>query len=106
MLQEQLTTDSPDLLLHLRFVMHRVRHCLLLANLYEVARDTGLSYSGLARIRAGGVMSLPTLETLAYYFSPKPEPKQLDVSKLTRLPVDSLNTPLPPPSFDPAPWNL
>lgn len=93
---EQLTTESPDLALHLGFVLNRVRHNLLGANLYEVARDTGLSYSGLARIRAGGVMSVPTLETLAYYYSPKPEPKELDISKLTRC--------SPPPSFDPAPW--
>ena len=87
---------QPDLLLHLRYVLHRIRQFLLLANLTEVANDTGISYSNLFRLRSGGAPSLPTLELLAYYFGPKPLPKEIDVSKLTRC--------SPPPNCKPTPW--
>lgn len=88
--------NRPDLLLHLQFVLHEVQTRLQGLNLYEVARDTGISYSNLCRLRSGGVPSLPTLELLAYHFGPKPEPKPIDESKLTRC--------SPPPNCEPAPW--
>jgi hypothetical protein len=102
MATQQLAPTAPDLIFHLQYVVNRVRHNLLTANLHEVANDTGISYSNVCRIRAGGVPSLPTLEMLAYYFSPKPTPKPLDPEKLKKLPFDIHEKPLPP--IDEAPW--
>lgn len=76
MATEQL--DKPDLILYLQFVRKKIQDNLSIADLHKLAIETGISYSNLSRIRAGGIPSIGTLETLAYHFSPKPIPRSIE----------------------------
>ncbi|ADB15143.1 hypothetical protein Psta_0455 [Pirellula staleyi DSM 6068] len=89
MVANPITPDSPDLAFCLQFVVLKVREHLQTCDLREIASDTGISVSNLHRLRGGGVPSLPVLELLAYYFSPKPS-RHLGQAESTTPPSEVL----------------
>ena len=85
--------SPPNLLHHLRFVVLEVQKNLKRANLANVSENTGISYSNLCRLRAGGAPSLQTLELLAYYFGPAELLTPSEFQSRRIFPVDTLSRP-------------